>query len=75
MAVRRSVLVAESSGVADLSVEGQGWTSVRAANGSPYEFLDFGSNNTNVQGFGGTLKGDYDPNNAHFIAFTARHKF
>ena len=40
-----------------------------------YEFLDFGSNNVNVQGFGGTLKGDYDPNHAHFIAFTARHKF
>ena len=40
-----------------------------------YEFLDFGSNNVNVQGFGGTLKGDFDPNRAHFFAFTARHKF
>ena len=40
-----------------------------------YEFLDFGSNNVNIQGFGGALKGDYDPNHAHFFAFTARHKF
>ena len=40
-----------------------------------YEFADFGSNNVNVQGFGGVLKGDYDPNHAHFIALTARHKF
>ncbi len=40
-----------------------------------YEFADLGSNNTSVQGFGGTLKGDYDPNHAHFIAFTVRHKF
>ncbi len=40
-----------------------------------YEFADFGSNNTNVQAFGGTLKGDYDPSHAHFIAFSVRQKF
>ncbi len=40
-----------------------------------YEFVDFGSNNTNVQGLGGTLKGDYDPSHAHFLVFTASKKF
>ena len=40
-----------------------------------YEFVDFGSNNTNIQGLGGTLKGDYDPSHAHFLVFTASKKF
>ncbi len=40
-----------------------------------YQFLDLGSNNVNLQGFGGTLKGDFDPSHAHFFVFTGRKKF
>jgi long-chain fatty acid transport protein len=40
-----------------------------------YEFLDLGEAETNRTFAGGRLAGKYDPNYAHFIAFTLRKKF